>query len=143
VPGIDERDLHRRGADRSRNANRPACESSTASRAFVNRLMNTCSSWMGLPTTTGLFRAQVERDFDLVQSELLLHEGQRTLDHRPQGDRLTADGAALPNVRRCEMICVAFDTCCMAWRSSRTICPLSATPSSMRSTALPTTSRCC
>src|SRR5256886_1360063 len=28
-------------------------ESSTASRAFANRLMNTCSSWMGLPTTTG------------------------------------------------------------------------------------------
>src|SRR5256884_4004504 len=28
-------------------------ESTTASRAFVNRLMNTCSSWMGLPTTTG------------------------------------------------------------------------------------------
>src|SRR6266480_101577 len=73
-------------------------ESATASRAFVNRLMNTCS--------------------------------------REIGSRLT--GAARPNVRRCEMICVAFDTCCMAWRSSRTICPLSAAPSSMRSSALPT-----
>src|SRR5206468_2153876 len=28
-------------------------EPATASRAFVNRLMNTCSSWMGLPTITG------------------------------------------------------------------------------------------
>src|SRR5213079_1818011 len=27
-------------------------ESATASRAFVNRLMNTCSSWMGLAMTT-------------------------------------------------------------------------------------------
>jgi len=59
-------------------------ESATASRAFVSRLMNTCSSWIGFPTTRAL-PAQVERDLDLAQPELLSHEGQRALDHLPQG----------------------------------------------------------
>src|SRR5436190_1207703 len=113
-------------------------ESATASRAFVNRLMNTCSSWMGLPTTTASSgpRSSVT-SISCSRSCSCTRDSARSITgFREIGSRLT--GAARPNVRRCEMICVAFDTCCMAWRSSRTICPLSAAPSSMRSSALPT-----
>src|SRR5256886_8230726 len=113
-------------------------ESSTASRAFANRLMNTCSSWMGLPTTTGSSgpRSSVT-SISCSRSCSCTRDSARSITGlREIGSRLT--GAARPNVRRCELICVAFDTCCMAWRSSRTFCPLSAPPSSMRSIALPT-----
>src|SRR2546426_249731 len=113
-------------------------ESTTASRAFANRLMNTCSSWMGLPTTTGSSgpRSSVT-SISCSRSCSCTRDSARSITGlREIGSRLM--GAARPNVRRCEMICVAFDTCCMAWRSSRTICPLSAAPSSMRSIALPT-----
>src|SRR3989454_370256 len=113
-------------------------ESTTASRAFANRLMNTCSSWMGLPTTTGSSgpRSSVT-SISCSRSCSCTRDSARSITGlREIGSRLT--GAARPNVRRCEMICVAFDTCCRAWRSSRTICPLSAAPSSMRSIALPT-----
>src|SRR5438552_3965648 len=113
-------------------------ESTTASRAFVNRLMNTCSSWMGLPTTTASSgpRSSVT-SISCSRSCSCTRDSARSITGlREIGSRLT--GAARPNVRRCEMICVAFHTCCMAWRSSRTICPWSAAPSSMRSIALPT-----
>jgi hypothetical protein len=92
VPAIDERDLHRRRADRSRNANRLAWRADERVARVRQQVDEHLLQLDGIPNDDGLFRAQVERDFDLAQSELLLHEGQRTLDHLPQGDRLTAGG---------------------------------------------------
>src|SRR5213594_1204686 len=38
----------------------------------------------------------MDRDVDLTQPELLLHEGKRPIDHLPQGDRLAAHGRRPP-----------------------------------------------
>src|ERR671914_97030 len=113
-------------------------ESSTASRALVSRLMNTCSSWMGLPTTMGssgpsssVTSISCRRSCSCTSDRARSITGPRAI-----GSRVT--GAARPNVRRCVMICVALRTCSMAWRSSRRICPLSVTPRSIMSMALAT-----
>src|SRR5439155_11704548 len=92
VPGIDERDLDRRGADRSRNANRLAWRVDHRVARVRQQVDEHLLQLDGIANDHGLLRAQVERDFDLAQSELLLHEGQRTLDYLPHGDRLTAGG---------------------------------------------------
>ena len=94
-------------------------ESAIASRALVNRLMNTCSSWMAFPMTTGSSgpRSTVT-SISRSRSCSCMRDSARSMTClRSIGSRLA--GAARPNVRRCEMISVALRTCCMAWRSSR------------------------
>ena len=92
MPGIGDRNLHRPGADRARDANRLAWRIGHGIARVRQQVDEDLLQLDGIPQDHGLLRTQVDRHLDLAQVELLLHEGQRLLDHLPQGDRLAADG---------------------------------------------------
>ena len=67
--------------------------SSSASRAFVSRLMKTCSSWMGLPCTMSASGQRSRSTSIAAQAQLLLHQRERALDHLVDVDGLERDGS--------------------------------------------------
>src|SRR3989454_211832 len=96
VAGVGERDLHRRGADRARNANRLARRVGHRVARIRQQVDEDLLELDGIAYDHGLLRTKLERDLDRAQAELLLHEGKRSLDHVPQGDRFAADGGRPP-----------------------------------------------
>src|SRR5438093_645932 len=92
VSRIGERDLHLRDADRTRDANRLAWRVRHRVAGVRQQVDEHLLQLDGVSDDHGLLLAQVDRDLDLAQPELLLHEGKRPPDHVPQGNRLAADG---------------------------------------------------
>src|SRR2546426_509918 len=92
VSRIGERDLHDRGADRTRDANRLARRVGHRVARIRQEVDEDLLELNRIAYDHGLLPAQVDCDLDLAQPELLPHERQRPLDHLPQGNRLAADG---------------------------------------------------
>ena len=92
--------------------------SSSASRAFVSRLMKTCSSWIGLPCTVSS-SGQRSRSTSIARSRSCscISESARSITSSTS-TASNVTGAARPKVRRWEMISVAFRTCSIAFSRS-------------------------
>src|SRR5256886_11603740 len=91
APGIGERDVHRPGADRTRNANLLARRLGHRVARVGQHIDEDLLQLNRIPHDQRLLWTQVYRDLDLAQPQLLPHERKRPRDHVPQGDRLAAD----------------------------------------------------
>src|SRR5439155_125538 len=113
-------------------------DSESASRALVSRLMNTCSSWIALPSTisSSLQRSSLT-SIPRMRSCSCICSSERSITSSTS-TASSVTGAGRPNVRRCEMIAVAFRTCSIAFSSSPSTDPFSKRPSRTWSRTLPT-----
>src|SRR5437879_13392720 len=93
LSSVGERDLHALGAERSRNANCFTWRLGHCVARIRQQVDENLLELNWISNNYGFLRAQVDRDPDLTQPELLLHERQRPLDHLPKGDRLVAYGS--------------------------------------------------
>src|ERR671915_397611 len=74
VPGIDECDLQYGDADRSRNANHLPRRVEYRVARVGQQVDEHLLELDGIADDHGLFRAEFERHFDLMQAQLLLHK---------------------------------------------------------------------